>query len=428
MTLASSLDTSGACDAIDPKSRLAYDVLEFVRKGIDLESTIAESQDDPFWYGLREQQTELWLDTGDIDSIGSIWNRHFSGLTTNNTLLNDEIQKGTYDHLIQQSGKLLGGLQPEQKVREVAFLLNARHGLRLVAQFGCRVSVELHTDVASDDEASIAYARRFYEICPQQFVVKVPFTPAGLIATRKLRKEGIPVNLTLGFSARQNYLATALANPSYVNVFLGRLNSYVADNGLGDGRLVGEKATLASQQEVNVFAIGLPQCETRQIAASIRDGGQLTRLAGVDVITIPPQVAKEAMSQLADPWRSRLNEEYDVSLLPDVDAESVRLETLWSVSADERKLVEQMILQPPKSEQELIEAASDYGVRDLFPQPSPAEMETIAADGKIPQHKRWGDKIMHRELAIDSLMTVAGLAQFAASQQELDARIREQVR
>lgn len=328
--------------------------------------------------------------------------------------------------MIPKAGKVLAELEADLRVREIAFILNTRHALRLVEQFGCQVGVELHTDVAQHIEATLACARRCHEICPEHFVVKVPFTPAGMIATRALRREGIPVNMTLGFSARENFLATALANPSYVNVFLGRLNAYFADNNLGDGRLVGEKAAVASQQEVKVFTLGLPQSETRQIAASLRDAHQLPQLAGVDVITMPPQVAAEAREELTDVWwRSRLEEDYEVSLGADVNLEAVRPDTLWSVSSDERKFVEQMILHVPESVEDLIQAMRDHGIGEVFPDLSPAELQTIADDGKIPQHHRWGDKIMRRELAVDGQMTLAGLAHFATSQQELDQRIRE---
>ena len=74
--------------------------------------------------------------------------------------------------------------------------------------------------------------------------IKIPLTPEGYLAVRILRKEGMPINFTLGFSARQNYLAARLSNPNYVNVFLGRLNQVVIENSVGGGELVGEKVTL----------------------------------------------------------------------------------------------------------------------------------------------------------------------------------------
>ena len=52
---------------------------------------------------------------------------------------------------------------------------------------------------------------------------------------RELSAEGLPINHTLGFSARQNYVIARIGRPRYVNVFLGRLGSFVATNELGDG-------------------------------------------------------------------------------------------------------------------------------------------------------------------------------------------------
>ena len=55
-----------------------------------------------------------------------------------------------------------------------------RHGLRLASKFGGYVSVELHTDTAHDIKAIEYYGKRFHEICPEQFIVKVPYTAEGL--------------------------------------------------------------------------------------------------------------------------------------------------------------------------------------------------------------------------------------------------------
>lgn len=408
---------------LDPHSPLADDLQEFIRQDIDLETRPEAVGGESLWQGLREQGSELWLDTGDIQAIEALWSDHFSGLTTNNSLLNDQVQSGVYDDLIVQADRMVQELPLSQRVREIAFVLNARHGLRLVQRFGCRVSVELHTDFAFDCPATIANARRLHDICPDKFVVKVPFTPPGIIATGVLRQEEIPVNMTLGFSARQNYLATALANPSFVNVFLGRLNAYVADNQLGDGRLVGEKATLASQREVSIFARALPESQTRQIAASLRDAEQVELLAGVDVITMPPPVAQQVRQQPPPSWSSRRNEEYEIAEAPDASDETVRLDTLWSVSSEVQKLVEKMILEPPETPEQLCQAALQQGVTDLFPQLSREEFAKLASEDKIPRHTHWHEKMMQGELAIDSLLTLAGLVHFARSQQALDERI-----
>ncbi|SRR6056297_142721 len=427
MQAASKSTAPATLDFIDPASPLAADVAEFVKQGISFDANGIEPDEGEFWRKLCDVETQLWLDTGDIEAIRSLWNRQFTGVTTNNALLNTEIQKQVYEEWIASANSLLKTLAPEFRIREIGFVLSVRHALRLAEEFRCPISVELHTDVAQDVEATLAYARRCHAICPEFFVVKIPLTPAGLIATKRLRSEGLPINCTLGFSARQNYIATAVANPSFVNVFLGRLNAYVVDNGLGDGRLVGEKATIASQSEVRVFALGLPQAETRQIAASVRDAHQLPQLAGVDIITMPPQVARQAREQLRQPWQPRVNEDYQVSLSTELDPETVRLEKLWDVEKHERNFVQKLILNPPETPEDFLRAATEYEVRDLFPQWSGEELETIAEDGKIPQHQRWSEKIAAGEVAIDSLLTAAGLASFAAAQAEVDDRIRQKI-
>ena len=278
-------------------SELASEVAAFCRRGYQPPAAAVrrELREHPMWRAATACGTGLWLDTGDIDAIRSLWTREFSALTTNNTLLNKEVQKGIYDDLVPEAAGLLRAQCPDiaepQLILEIAFVLNAVHGLRLVSTFDADVSVELHTDLARDADSSYQYGKRFAAIEPDRFIVKIPLTPEGLVAARRLSDDGIRVNFTLGFSARQNHLIARLSRPAWVNVFMGRLNSFVADNGLGDGRNVGEKSTLASQREVR--ALRESGLAVRQIGASIRSGQQVLDLIGIDVMTIPTRAARE---------------------------------------------------------------------------------------------------------------------------------------
>ncbi|MEN6589561.1 MAG: transaldolase family protein, partial [Proteiniphilum sp.] len=155
---------------------------------------------------LKDVGTELWLDTGDMEEAEKNWSAEMTALTTNNTLINKEIQKGIYDTFIADAMEIVKELPIQQQVKEIAFILNARHGLRLARKFGGFVSVELHTDTAHDIEATVEYGMRYFEICPDQFIVKVPYTASGLLGARKLREKGVKINFTLEFSARQNVL------------------------------------------------------------------------------------------------------------------------------------------------------------------------------------------------------------------------------
>jgi transaldolase len=380
------------------------------------------SRPSPLWEGLTQLGTQLWLDTGDLIGAEGAWCEEFSALTTNNSLLNAEVQKDVYDDVVRRAGQELEGLDPETRVLEVAFVLNAIHGLRLVDRFGGQVSVELHTALADDAERAVFYGQRLHALAPEHFLIKLPLTPAGLVATRRLRELGVGVNLTLGFSARQNYLATALARPDYVNVFLGRIGAYLSDNGLGDGSGAGEKATWASQLALRELASGRAS-STRQIAASIRDAAQLPLLAGIDVLTIPLPVALAAR-ELDGAWRDRSEDDTAVALAPGVDPLGLRLEQLWEVEGCERELAERLARRRTFTADEVVAEAQECGCGDLFPVLSDADRARLAADGKIPAHAAWEERIAAGEVAVDSLLNAAGLLAFSADQAKLDVRVR----
>lgn len=398
-------------------------IKDFTLEGINLEEGRIEGGKDPFWEALRATGTELWLDTGDMDAAEENWSAEMSALTTNNTLLNKEIQKGIYDDFIKEADRILEGLELQQRVLEIAFILNARHGLRLVQRFGGSVSVELHTDLAHDLEGIIEYGTRFHEICPDHFIIKVPLTATGIVGARALRDKGIRVNFTLEFSARQNAVVSAATHANYVNVFLGRLNSYVADNDLGDGNMVGEKATLSSQRVVSSIT-GKRATPTKQIAASLRSDDQLASLAGVDVFTMPTKVAAEGKKILDGKFTTQVGKDYSVELKPGVSEKDIRIHTLWDVTDQERTFAESLDSEPPKTGKEVISRAGEFGISDMFPNLSIEEMAAISKDGKIPVHSRWAEAIKKGEVAVDTLLNLAGLASFTTDQNALDHRIK----
>ncbi len=394
---------------------------ELIRE--DVSEQRVEPEADSFWGALAAAGTELWLDTGDIDAARGLWTREMTSLTTNNSLLNNEVQKGIYDDFIRKVGGILEDLDSDATVREVSFALNAHHALRLVNAFGGLVSVELHTDLSHDLDGILYYGQRFFDISPDHFIIKVPLTATGLLGTRMLRERGVPVNLTLGFSARQNALVTLFAKPNFCNVFLGRLNSFVADHDLGDGENVGEKAALSSQRIVTKLAKG-GEPPTKQIAASIREPAQLTRLAGIDVITMPPKVAGPAREELSGEFSSQLDSQLTIDVNPKVDQKSVRIEKLWEVEDELVDLGENLDEDPPHSGEAVVDRAIGYGFGELFPKLSDEDRQRIEADGKIPDHAYWADRIRREDVAIDAMMNLGGLAAFTADQRALDDRVR----
>jgi transaldolase len=394
-------------------------IIDFLQK--DLNEKPVTGKKDPFWGSLRNTGTELWLDTGDIDEALANWSAEMSALTTNNTLLNNEIQKGIYDDFITEAKTFVKSLPEDEQVKEIAFMLNARHGLRLASKFGGFVSVELHTDTANDLKAIDYYGNRFHQICPEQFIVKVPYTATGLIGARLLRNSGIRINFTLEFSARENVIVTSLARPDYLNVFLGRIGAYIINNKLGDGSGAGEMAVLSSQKWVTRISSKNPW-RTKLIAASLRNFEQLELLAGTDVYTMPPKVAAAGRAGLSGKFTSRINETYKVGL--NDSANEAHIEKFWTVDDKVLKLAESLALKVPLTGEEIVSRAHEAGCGDIFPLLTGDEAKFIASDGKIPVYSRWEKKISEGKLAPDTLLTLAGLASFTADQDMLDQRIK----
>jgi len=108
-------------------------------------------------------------------------------------------------------------------------------------------------------------------------VVKVAMTPDGLNAGRRLADRGIPVNVTLVFSAAQALLAAEIG-ATYVSPFLGRLDD-VGSDGLA---LLSEICEIYQAQEY----------DTLVLAASLRHPVHVVEAArmGADVATMPFEV------------------------------------------------------------------------------------------------------------------------------------------
>jgi transaldolase len=409
---------------------LAPAVHEWVRRDFEPAFGKKRFDADARWQAVQQAGSELWLDTGDVDGITKLWKREFSALTTNNTLLNKEVQRGQYDQLVRETAAHLRRREPRIAdsllVLEIAFVLNAWHGLRLVEHFDAFVSVEEHTNLAHDIELAVLYGKRFHAICPERFIVKVPLTPAGLLAMRRLRREGVPINFTLGFSARQNLLAARIGSPDYVNVFLGRLNAFTAESGSGSGAGVGEKATVASQEAIRSLRES-GQAATRQIAASMRGGEQVWTLAGTDVLTIPLAVAEAYHTSEtpppSGPGPAAAAIETEVSREA---ARSLRFDVLWDIPDEFRQALDAACAADvdAMSGADLVAALRRHGATDLFPEYTPEEIQSIQQDGKIPKVERWQARLQAGTTSLDSLLNLSGFYSFAADQKQLDDRVR----
>ena len=136
--------------------------------------------------------------------------------------------------------------------------------------------------VATDADGMVRQGRELSRIAPN-VVVKVPMTPEGLRATRRLRDEGIAVNMTLIFTPLQALLA-ARAGAAYVSPFVGRLDD------------IGHDGMQVVRETVEIFR--LHQLPSRVIAASIRHPLHVLQAAraGAHIATMPFGVLRALVS------------------------------------------------------------------------------------------------------------------------------------
>jgi transaldolase len=136
--------------------------------------------------------------------------------------------------------------------------------------------------VAIDAEGMIREGRKLAEIA-ENVAVKLPLTWDGLKACRTLSEDGIPVNVTLCFSANQALLA-AKAGAAFISPFIGRLD---------DIHLDGMELIQEIRQIYDNYMF-----ETEILAASIRSPNhvKLSALAGADVMTAPPAVIRSLVN------------------------------------------------------------------------------------------------------------------------------------
>jgi transaldolase len=183
----------------------------------------------------------LFLDTANIDEIREI-NRWgvLSGVTTNPSL----VAKQNDD--------------PETVWKEILAEVDGDISLE---------TTELETDAMVEQGIGLA------QMAPNA-IVKVPMTPNGLAAGKRLMKDGIKINVTLVFSPAQAILAAEIG-AYIVSPFIGRI-----DDMAGDGMH-------ALRQICEIYEV--QGYETNVLAASLRHPMHVVEagLAGADIATMP---------------------------------------------------------------------------------------------------------------------------------------------
>ncbi|MCH9696837.1 MAG: transaldolase [Gammaproteobacteria bacterium] len=254
---------------------------------------------------LREM-TVVVADTGDIQAIETFKPQD---ATTNPSLITAAAQMPQYQSIVDDTLKgareTLGKSASEADVVTLAFdRLAVSFGLKILDIIPGRVSTEVDARLSYDTEATIAKGRELiaqYEsagVSKERVLIKIASTWEGIQAASVLEKEGIHCNLTLLFGLHQA-IACAENGITLISPCVGRiLDWYKKDSGRDSYPSHEDPGVISVTTVYNYYKkFGY---STEVMGASFRNIGEITELAGVDLLTIAPALLDELQSTEGD--------------------------------------------------------------------------------------------------------------------------------
>ena len=249
--------------------------------------------------------TVVVADTGDIEAIGKF---RPQDSTTNPSLITAAAQLPQYqpivDGVLLDARKELGESATDEAVANLAFKgLAIAFGKKILAIVPGRVSTEVDARLSYDTAATVAQARAIIAQYDREgigrnlILVKIASTWEGIRAAQVLEGEGIHCNLTLLFGLHQA-IAAAEAGVTLVSPFVGRiLDWYKKDTGK-DYHGAEDPGVISVTNVYNYYKkFGY---KTQVMGASFRNIGEITELAGCDLLTISPQLLAELEATAGD--------------------------------------------------------------------------------------------------------------------------------
>lgn len=269
------------------------------------------------------QMTVVVADTGDLQAIEKFTPRD---ATTNPSLITAAAQMPQYHEIVDETllkAKADAGSGASQKeIANLAFnRLAVAFGHKILQIVPGRVSTEVDARLSYDTEATIATARQLIHqyqqlgISPDRVLIKIASTWKGIRAAAVLEKEGIHCNLTLLFGLHQA-IACAEAGVTLISPFVGRiLDWYKKDTGREDYPPQEDPGVVSVTQIYNYYKkFGY---STEVMGASFRNIGEITELAGCDLLTISPQLLAQLESTQGDlPRRLDPNQASSMAIEP----------------------------------------------------------------------------------------------------------------
>ncbi|MFM5891588.1 MAG: transaldolase [Dolichospermum sp.] len=250
--------------------------------------------------------TVVVADTGDIQAIEKFTPQD---ATTNPSLITAAAQMPEYQDIVDQTllkAKKDAGISASQaQVVSLAFeRLAVSFGLKILQIIPGRVSTEVDARLSYDTDATVAKARDLISqyqaagVGKERVLIKIAATWEGIKAAEILEKEGIHCNLTLLFGLHQA-IACAEAGVTLISPFVGRiLDWYKKDTGRNSYPAAEDPGVLSVTTIYNYFKkFGY---KTEVMGASFRNMGEITELAGCDLLTISPGLLAELQNTVGE--------------------------------------------------------------------------------------------------------------------------------
>ncbi|MDI1274847.1 transaldolase [Polaromonas sp.] len=243
-----------------------------------------------------KQFTTVVADTGDFKQLDAYKPQD---ATTNPSLILKAVLKPDYQPLLADTVAKFRG----RALDETMDRLLVRFGCEILSIIPGRVSTEVDARLSFDSNATFTRGERIIELYEAEGIhidrvlIKVAATWEGIQAARRLEDRGIHTNLTLLFSFCQA-VACGQAGVQLISPFVGRIYDWykksagaawdeAAHAGANDP---GVQSVRQIYNHYKKFGI-----KTEIMGASFRNIGQITALAGCDLLTISP----ELLGQLA---------------------------------------------------------------------------------------------------------------------------------
>ena len=246
-----------------------------------------------------KKMTVVVADTSDLESIEK-WKPQ--DVTTNPTLITAAAgQKKTQDLLnmalrkaILEAGK---GASRDLVLDLATDHLSVEFGAYILKFIYGRVSTELDPRLSYDMQACVEKARRITDLYQMmkiprdRILIKITSTYEGIKAAEILEREGIHCNLTLLFGLHQA-VAAAEARVTLISPFVGRILDWYKMKSGRQSYLPSEDPGVISVTSIYHYLKHFGY-QTELMGASFRNIGEITELAGCDLLTISPTLLSE---------------------------------------------------------------------------------------------------------------------------------------